>query len=45
MGCTVHPFPPEEKAKWEAASASLYDTFGETSPETAAMIAKIQALA
>lgn len=45
VGCIVHPFPAEEKARWEAASASLYDTFGATSPETAAMIAKIQALA
>ncbi|KMK64837.1 TRAP transporter substrate-binding protein [Puniceibacterium sp. IMCC21224] len=45
VGCTVHPFAAEEKAKWEEKSASLYDTFGETSPATAAMIAKIQALA
>ncbi|MFC4671580.1 TRAP transporter substrate-binding protein [Seohaeicola nanhaiensis] len=45
VGCTVHPFPAEEKARWEEKSASLYDTFGATSPETAAMIAKIRALA
>lgn len=45
VGCTVHPFPAEEKARWEEKSASLYDSFGATSPETAAMIAKIRALA
>ena len=45
VGCTVHPFPAEEKAKWEDKSASLYDTFGATSPATAEMIAKIRALA
>ncbi|WP_417408080.1 TRAP transporter substrate-binding protein [Hoeflea sp.] len=44
VGCTVHPFPPEEKAKWEEKSAGLFDEFGATSPETAAMIAKIRAL-
>lgn len=44
VGCTVHPFPPEEKAKWEEASAALFDEFGATSPETAEMIAKIRAL-
>ena len=45
VGCVVHPFPDEEKAKWEEKSAELFDTFGATSPETAAMIAKIRALA
>ncbi len=45
VGCTVHLFPPEEKAKWEEASAGLYDAFGATSPETADMIARIRALA
>lgn len=45
VGCVVNPFPAEEKAKWEEASAGLYDSFGATSPETAAMIAKIRALA
>lgn len=45
VGCVVYPFPASEKAKWEEKSASLYDTFGATSPETAAMIAKIRALA
>lgn len=43
-GCTVHPFPPEEKARWEETTASLYDSFGATSPATAEMIAKIRAL-
>ena len=45
VGCTVHEFPAEEKAKWEEASAGLYDEFGATSPETADMIARIRALA
>ena len=45
VGCTVHEFPSEEKAKWEEASAGLYDEFGATSPETADMIARIRALA
>ncbi len=45
VGCIVHPFPPEEKAKWEEATAGLYAEFGATSPETADMIARIRALA
>lgn len=44
VGCTVQPFPAEEKARWEEKSAGLFDSFGATSPETAAMIAKIRAL-
>ncbi|WP_411958396.1 TRAP transporter substrate-binding protein [Paracoccus homiensis] len=43
-GCVVHPFPEDEKAKWEEKSAALFDQFGATSPETAQMIAKIRAL-
>ncbi|KEO51350.1 TRAP transporter substrate-binding protein [Thioclava indica] len=45
VGCVVHPFPAAEKAKWEDKTASLYETFGATSPATAEMIAKIRALA
>lgn len=43
-GCIVNPFPATEKAKWEEKSAGLFEEFGATSPETAAMIAKIRAL-
>ncbi len=45
IGCTVHPFPADEKAKWEERSAPLYEQFGATSPATADMIARIRALA
>lgn len=45
VGCIVHPFPAEEKARWEEKSAGLYESFGATSPETAAMIEKIRGLA
>jgi len=45
VGCVVNPFPAEEKARWEEKSAGLYEEFGATSPETAAMIAKIRSLA
>ncbi|MDB6178260.1 TRAP transporter substrate-binding protein [Paracoccus sp. Z330] len=44
VGCVVHPFPDDEKAKWEDKSAVLFEQFGATSPETAQMIAKIRAL-
>lgn len=44
-GCTVHAFPPEERAKWQEVSAPLFDKVSAMSPETAEMIAKIRALA
>lgn len=43
-GCIVNEFPAEERARWEEKTASLYDSFGATTPETAEMIAKIRAL-
>ncbi|MFV0493323.1 MAG: TRAP transporter substrate-binding protein [Pseudorhodobacter sp.] len=44
VGCVVHPFPEEEKARWEEKTAGLFDSFGSVSPATAEMIAKIRAL-
>ncbi|MBA3325085.1 MAG: TRAP transporter substrate-binding protein [Rhodobacteraceae bacterium] len=44
LGCVVHPFPPEERARWEAKTEGLFAEFGATSPETADMIARIRAL-
>lgn len=44
VGCTVQPFPAEERAKWEEKTDFLFEKMGEASPETAEMIAKIRAL-
>ena len=43
-GVKVYRLSPEEKARWMAATQSLFDEFGAKSPETKAMIASIGAL-
>jgi C4-dicarboxylate-binding protein DctP len=43
-GVNVIRLSDAERARWNAATASLFDEFGAKSPETKAMIAKIQAL-
>lgn len=45
LGVEVSQLPPEELAKMEAQTASLFDEFGSKSAETAEMIAAIRALA
>lgn len=44
-GVEVHTLSAEEKGKWVQATDSLFAEFGQKSPETAAMIEKIRALA
>lgn len=44
LGVEVQALSPEELAKMEAKTASLYDEFGSKSPETAEMIKAIRAL-
>ncbi|QIE55246.1 TRAP transporter substrate-binding protein [Pikeienuella piscinae] len=44
VGVTVHPFPAEERARWEEKTEPLFAEFGSKSPKTAEMIAKIRAL-
>jgi TRAP-type C4-dicarboxylate transport system substrate-binding protein len=44
LGVEVSQLPPEELAKMEAQTASLFDEFGSKSAETAEMIAAIRAL-
>ncbi|NOZ33130.1 MAG: TRAP transporter substrate-binding protein [Alphaproteobacteria bacterium] len=44
-GVAVHELSAEEKARWVQATDSLFEEFGQKSPETAAMIANIRALA
>ena len=43
-GVNVIRLSDAERARWNAATASLFDEFGAKSQETKAMIAKIQAL-
>ncbi len=45
LGVQVTKLPPEELAKMEQTTSSLYAEFGKKSPETAKMIAAIRALA
>jgi tripartite ATP-independent transporter DctP family solute receptor len=45
LGVQVEVLPPEELAKMEEITAPLFAEFGSKSPETAAMIKAIQALA
>jgi len=45
QGVEVHALSTEEKDKWVQATDSLFAEFGQKSPETAAMIEKIRALA
>lgn len=44
LGVQVQALPPEELAKMEEQTASLFDEFGSKSPETAEMIKAIRAL-
>jgi TRAP-type transport system periplasmic protein len=44
LGVQVQALPPDELAKMEAQTASLFDEFGSKSPETAEMIKAIRAL-
>lgn len=45
LGVQVHALSADQLARMEKNTASLYDKFGSKSPETAAMIKKIRALA
>jgi TRAP-type transport system periplasmic protein len=44
LGVQVHDLDAAEKARWVAATGSLFDAFGAKSPATKEMIAKIRAL-
>jgi TRAP-type transport system periplasmic protein len=44
LGVTVYELDAAEKAKWVDATSGLFEEFGQKSPETSAMIAKIRAL-
>lgn len=45
VGCEVHAIAPEERARWIAATESMFAEFGQKSPKTAEMIQKIRDLA